>query len=292
MDLVDLFIGAEGTLGVIVDAELTTAPRPAAVIWLVIPLGSEADGISATDSFRRSALAVAAIEHLDQRSIEILRQDGVDRRLGFALPGEAGVLLLIQIEADDVQQHSLGDELLAQLATLLAPFGADDQAEVILPSDSRRAAAVIELREAVPAGVNRRVAAAHLLDQRIHKTAADMIVPFDRFAMMMSVCRALCADRHLDLAVWGHISDGNVHPNVIPKSYADVESGREMILELARHVIGMGGSPLAEHGVGRHPVKQQLLEMLYGRDGIDSMRKTKLALDPEWKLAPGVLFDR
>ena len=65
-----------------------------------------------------------------------------------------------------------------------------------------------------------------------------------------------------------------------------------MLLELARLVIAMGGCPLAEHGVGRNPVKQQLLRMLYGEAGIDAMRRVKLSLDPEWKLAPGVLFPK
>ena len=55
--------------------------------------------------------------------------------------------------------------------------------------------------------------------------------------------------------------------------------------------MAMGGSPLAEHGVGRNPAKQRLLEMLYGRAGVESMRAVKLSLDPAWKLAPGVLFE-
>ena len=90
--------------------------------------------------------------------------------------------------------------------------------------------------------------------------------------------------------MWGHISDGNLHANVIPRSMADVESGREAILVFGREVIRLGGSPLAEHGVGRNPVKQQLLVDLYGHDGIEQMRAVKRAIDPGWKLAPGVLF--
>ena len=52
----------------------------------------------------------------------------------------------------------------------------------------------------------------------------------------------------------------------------------------------MGGSPLAEHGVGRSPVKQALLRLMYGERGVEEMRAVKRALDPVWKLAPGVLF--
>jgi D-lactate dehydrogenase (cytochrome) len=294
MDLIDLFIGAEGTLGVIVDVDLAIERRPPGVCWILAPLSSEAAAIGLAGNLRdRRQLDVAAIEHIDSRSIEVLREDEVDRRLGIDIASSADVLVLAQLEVGgDEVEHGLGDELLAELVGVLDEYGAAETAEIVLPSDHRRAAALVELREAVPAGVNRRVALARGTDARIHKTAADMIVPFAEFAQMMSDCRGLSLERGLDLAVWGHISDGNVHPNVIPRRYADVERGREMILELARRVIMLGGSPLAEHGVGRNAAKQRLLEMLYGPPGIDSMRAVKLNLDPHWKLGDGVLFER
>ena len=293
MDLIDLFIGCEGTLGVITDVELDVRRRPPGVCWVLISLPDDDAAIALTSNLRDDrTLDVAAIEHIDRRCIEVLREDGVDRRLGINISPEAGVVLLTQIELDAAQaEHGLADATLNRLADILDTCDALDSAEIVLPSDHRRQAAFVELRESVPAGVNRRVALVHLSDPRVHKTAADMIVPFASFAAMMRDCRALAAERGLDLAVWGHISDGNVHPNVIPRDYDDVERGRELILELARRVVAMGGSPLAEHGVGRHPIKQRLLKMLYGDTGVDSMRQVKLSLDPQWKLAPGLLFD-
>jgi D-lactate dehydrogenase (cytochrome) len=118
-----------------------------------------------------------------------------------------------------------------------------------------------------------------------------MIVPFDRFAEMMQIYREGFSARGLDYAVWGHLSDGNVHPNVIPRSYDDVVAGKEAILEFGRAVARLGGCPLAEHGVGRNPVKQALLKQLYGEEGIEQMRAVKRSLDPQWKLAPGVIFE-
>ena len=117
-----------------------------------------------------------------------------------------------------------------------------------------------------------------------------MIVPFDHFGAMMAIYREGYRRRGLDHAIWGHVSDGNVHPNVIPRSVDDVAAGKDAILEFGREVVRLGGCPLAEHGVGRSAVKQALLRQLYGEDGIDQMRAVKAALDPEWKLAPGVLF--
>ena len=102
---------------------------------------------------------------------------------------------------------------------------------------------------------------------------------------------AAAAD-YLEAAVWGHISDGNVHPNVIPATMEDVVRGRQAILECGREIVRLGGCPLAEHGVGRNPVKQALLRQLYGAGGVAEMRAVKAALDPDWKLAPGVLFPR
>ena len=127
------------------------------------------------------------------------------------------------------------DSPLTRFCQLLDRHGVLDDAEIALPADAARAAAFAELREAVPAGVNRRVALAQQpIDPPISKTAADMIVPFDRFGEMMTVCRGLFAERGLDLAVWGHISDGNVHPNVIPDSADDVRKGRRRSSRLAR----------------------------------------------------------
>jgi D-lactate dehydrogenase (cytochrome) len=115
-------------------------------------------------------------------------------------------------------------------------------------------------------------------------------VPFDRLGESLDLYRAAFESRGLDYAIWGHVSDGNLHTNLIPKTMQDVLRGREAILEIASGAIGMGGAPLAEHGVGRSALKQRLLRELYGDEGIEQMRAVKRALDPTWKLSPGVLF--
>ena len=314
MDLIDLFIGSEGTLGVIAWVSFRTAPLPGGLCRAFVPVATEARAIALVDELRRHAAAtwqsgdpngidIAAIEHIDARAIELVREDGIDRKLDIHLPQGTGIVLLIDLElsashaASDLWQviESALDPLavdspLTRFCRLLDRHHALDDAEITLPGDRSRAAAFAELREAVPAGVNRRVALARQHDAGISKTAADMIVPYDRFGDMMDVCRRLFAERGLDLAVWGHISDGNVHPNVIPQHAGDVRNGREAILALGDAVIAMGGCPLAEHGVGRNPIKQELLRRLYGQDGVDAMRAIKLSLDPHDTLASGVIF--
>ena len=194
-------------------------------------------------------------------------------------------------EIEDALSVGSADTALGRVCRLLHAHGVFEATEMALPGHARRAEQLVALREAVPAGVNLRVGRAQqTIDSRIAKTAADMIVPFERFAEMMHVYRQGFGSRGLDFAIWGHISDGNVHPNVLPRSYADVERGKEAILLFGREATRLGGCPLAEHGVGRNPVKQALLRDLYGDEGIEQMRALKRALDPDWKLAPGVIF--
>jgi D-lactate dehydrogenase (cytochrome) len=314
MDLVDLFIGAEGTLGVITAAVLKLRPARAGLCYALVPVDDEPRALALVADLRNASretwrtadpagIDVAAIEHMDTRSLRILTEDGADRKYEVTWPATAGLLLLIQLDLPRLSQEDAYEQIsgaldedgpdtpLARFCRLLDRHGVLDDTELALPGDRKRAEQLLGIREAVPAGVNARVGRAKRdIDARIAKTAADMVVPFEKFGEMMDIYRAGFARRGLDVATWGHISDGNVHPNVLPRSYEDVEAGKAAILEFGVEVARLGGCPLAEHGVGRHPVKQALLRQLYGEAGVEQMRAVKRSLDPQGLLAPGVLF--
>lgn len=278
-DPIDLFIGAEGTLGVIVAATLRVIPKPS-VTMMLVTCESDAQAIAITAALcAASAVDVAGVEYIDAAAIAVLDDDAFERA-GTSRPRAGSVVLVVQFEGS-----------VDATARILELHDADPNVVVVMPGDHRGAARLFELREAVPAAVNRRVGLAKAqIDPAIEKTAGDMIVPFDRLADSLTLYRTVF-DRHgLQHAIWGHFSDGNLHPNVIPRSLAEANSGKEALLEIGREVVRMGGSPLAEHGVGRNPVKQALLRNLYGDAGIVEMRAIKRALDPTWKLASGVLF--
>jgi D-lactate dehydrogenase (cytochrome) len=318
LDLVDLFVGAEGTLGVITEVEVRAIPAPARFFgW--IAFDSEARALATVGRLREASrrtwaaadprgIDVAAIESLDRRCLELLREDGLDREHGVRLPPSAEAVLVLQAElppgtgaglamdelaALDDDAADAPDTPLTRLCRLLREEGALDELEVALPGDARRARQFLALREAVPTAVNHRIGdVQRTRDPQVRKTAGDMIVPFDRLPLMMTRYREAFARRGLDHALWGHVSDGNIHANVIPRSAEDVRRGDQALLELGDEAIRLGGCPLSEHGVGRSPVKQELLRRLYGDAGIAAMRRVKAALDPEGKLAPGVLFPR
>ncbi|MBB6098319.1 D-lactate dehydrogenase (cytochrome) [Deinobacterium chartae] len=312
MDLIDLFIGAEGTLGVITEATLRlVSPAPTlAGLWLNFP--SEVRGLEVVSRLREISQAtwasrdpngidVAAIEMVDARCLTILREDGADRRLNVNLAGaQFAVLAQVELpplsldEAYEQLAEALEDEALdtplARLVRFLAEQDLLESAEFALPGDTRRLAQLFALREAVPEGVNARIKAAQRQHPGVSKAAADMIVPFERFAEALELYRRGFERRGLDYAVWGHVSDGNVHPNALPRTEAEYRLAQEAILEFGLEVARLGGSPLAEHGVGKNPTKQALLRGLYGDAGLEAMRAVKQALDPGWKLAPGNLF--
>lgn len=292
MDLIDLFIGSEGTLGVVVAATLCVIARPRRCLALVT-CRDDGQALRLTSALRDEAalarqgagpLDTAAVEYMDARALATVDDDSFASR-AIARPPASSVLVLAQIEVGTDEEAAL-----SRLAAVLDAVGVAIDPEVTAADDERGADRLFGLREAVPAAVNARVGAAKRRDGGIEKTAGDMVVPFDRLGDALALYRHAFEARGLDYAIWGHLSDGNLHPNVLPRSADDVRRGREALVEIARGVIGMGGAPLAEHGVGRSEIKQQMLLDLYGADGIEQMRAVKRALDPGWKLAPGVLF--
>ncbi len=314
MDLIDLFIGSEGTLGVISEATLNVVSPGPEICLALVPCLNEAQALAITRTLRETShktwqngdprgLDVSAIEYIDARSLEILREDGSDKRNSIALDPHIQALLLVQIELrsewiarvyDDLAQAfepEAPDVPIVRFARILEEHGRLEETELVMPQEQGRIEQIYALREAVPSGVNARV----LRRKReqnlaITKVAADMIVPFEHLGPMMGIFRQGFEAYGLDYAIWGHVSDGNMHPNLLPRSLEDVRLAQQVVLEAGRAVIGLGGCPLAEHGVGRNPIKQRLLRELYGEEGLKQMYAVKQVLDPEWKLAPGNLF--
>ena len=315
MDLVDLFVGSEGTLGVVTSVTLDILPRRPDISLILVALDSEPRAVRLASRLRdasvhtrrtmdRNGIDVVGIEHMDRRCLQLLLDEGADRRTGVTIPDSATIMLLAQVELPPgttaAQIHvevglavstDAPDTPVVRLCRLLDAERLLEATELVAPGDRTRTAELLSFREAVPDAVNRRVGIAkRTVDDTIEKTAADMIVPFSRFAESLSLFRDAFESRGLDYAIWGHLSDANLHPNVLPRTANEMRLGRDAILACGHEIIGLGGCPLAEHGVGRSPIKQALLRQLYDDEGIEEMRAVKHALDPAGQLAPGVLF--
>jgi D-lactate dehydrogenase (cytochrome) len=315
MDLIDLFIGSEGTLGIVTAVTLRVLPTRPAICAALVPFTTEAAALAFAGTLRdaaretwrtgsRCTVDVSAIEYMDDRSLSILREDRSDAMNNVRLPTKAAAALFVTLELaagtgaseafDQIgRAHDAvpPDTPLVRFCSMLSDAGAFDDVEIAVPGDAARLAQLVALREAVPAGVNQRVGRAkRSVDAAIDKTAADVAVPFDRLGELLAMFRGEASRHGLDVAVWGHVSDGNLHPNVIARTLEEWRAARQLVEDTGRMAIRLGGAPMAEHGVGRNTIKQQLLRELYGSIGIDEMRAVKHAIDPEWKLSPGVLF--
>jgi len=316
LDLVDLFVGAEGTLGLISGATIEVVPLPPAVLTGVVFLPSTPRALALAAALRDAALAarrgrdplgpdVRAIEWLDGESLQILRRSGAARRLRVELPVEAGGALLFELElprplgaaaAQDLvaasfeQRPACADHPVLRLCAILGDHGALDALELAWPGDERRRGELTELREAVPRCVAEILTERRRTGGGVEKVGGDLIVPCERLPEMVEVYREGFRRRGLEFALWGHVADGNLHPNALPNDADEVRRGFDALLEFGAEAARRGGSPLSEHGVGRNAVKQELLRRFLGDGALAEMRRIKLALDPDRRFAPGVLF--
>jgi FAD/FMN-containing dehydrogenase len=248
---------------------------------------------------------VRAIESIDANGLELLRTGGQARRLRIGLPGDARAALLFELELAEPTDNETAYRLASQVLEGRAPSGETalerlfgilrdhdvlDTLEIAFPEDVERARALKEFREAVPRGVGELLRGRRRDCPQIKKVAGDLIVPFEHVGEMIRFYEERYRARRLDYAIWGHLSDGNLHPNALPRDPDQVRAGAECVLEFAQRARTLGGCPLSEHGVGRDPLKQEILRRFLGQEAVERMRQVKRALDPQWRLAPGVLF--
>jgi D-lactate dehydrogenase (cytochrome) len=316
LDLVDLFVGSEGTLGVICSATLDLIPLPPAVVTGLVFLQGSDSALGLAARLRSAAIRarlegdprgpdVRAIESIDANGLELLRTGGQARRLRIGLPGDARAALLFELELAEPTDNETAYRLASQVLEGRAPSGETalerlfgilrdhdvlDTLEIAFPEDVERARALKEFREAVPRGVGELLRGRRRDCPQIKKVAGDLIVPFEHVGEMIRFYEERYRARRLDYAIWGHLSDGNLHPNALPRDPDQVRAGAECVLEFAQRARTLGGCPLSEHGVGRDPLKQEILRRFLGQEAVERMRQVKRALDPQWRLAPGVLF--
>ncbi|MEZ0227948.1 MAG: FAD-binding oxidoreductase [Planctomycetota bacterium] len=298
VDLVDLFVGSEGTLGVVTEVEVDLAVRPASVVTGIAAFADERSAFAFTADARRASeetwrtkdpagIDVRALEWIDSPSLELLRARG---KVSETEPPSRGGLVLFEQELPP--DAAAADRALEALGAVLARHGAEDTTRIALPGDETSRRAITRIREVVPETVNDLVAERKRADPGVRKVAGDMVVPFERLEEMLGHYRAAFARRGLASAIWGHISDGNLHPNVLARTAAEAKAGDEALLELGDIARALGGAPLSEHGVGKSPTKQELLRRFYGDEAIGDMADLKVGLDPRGVLAPGNIFPR
>lgn len=318
LDLVDLFVGSEGTLGVFTEVTVRLIAAPSHVLSGFVALPREGGGVALADDLRAVARAaragddtlpdVRSIEWADARAVALVTRAGDAARLRVPVEAASREWVWFEVELPAscdgsgtigaIERHVEGREeppgssadAVRALCRVLEKHDALEGLQVALPGDAARAAALADLREAVPLRVNDDVARARAADPRVHKVAGDFVTPAAAIPEAIRAYRDAFEAAGLEYAVWGHLSDGNLHPNVRVRDAADVAAGERVIEALGRRVVELGGAPLSEHGVGRNPVKQRLLAAFLGPEALRRFARIRRALDPVGRFSPGVLL--
>ncbi len=266
----DLFVGSEGTLGIITEVMLKLLPRPKArktLLALYDSLEAAAHTISAIIAAK---IIPCTLEFLDQVTVQC-----VEDYAKIGLPTDVQALVLMETDGHPV----VVEEEAAQMMALARQHGA------------REVRAAADEAEGARLASARRNAFSALARVRPTTILEDVTVPRTELAHMVAFIRA-CAERHrLRVGTFGHLGDGNLHPTFL----TDERDAEEMhrveaaLEEIVEETIRLGGTVTGEHGVGL--AKKGFLRRQLGESSYELMRSIKRALDPEHLLNPGKIFD-
>ena len=272
-DPVDWFVGSEGTLGVVLEAEIALLPTPGRVLGLGVPFPSEAHALAFIVAARRSSrVHPRCLEYFDAEAFEVVRRAMDDPSWGPA----AQAMVYLEEAGDDEPPL---DEWLA----LAQAHGASDSDVKVFDGEHALREAR-RLRHAVPAAMHER--AAPFLAQGGRRMSTDWAVPYAMVGAALAESRRITAAHDVQPAVtYGHVGNGHPHQNFIAQDPGEVKQIEGALEETLRAVIAMGGTVAAEHGIGK--VKSKWLGLQLGARQLAVLRALKHEFDPDGRLAPG-----
>ncbi len=264
-DLTHLFIGSEGTLGIITEATLRLVPTPAATLTLLAFFGTVTQAGDAVARVTRAGVVPSTLELMDAFTIR-----AVDAALHVGLPMDAGAMLMIESDAG-----ATAAELELDLATQACE--AAGATSIVRATDATEAD---WLRQA-------RRKAHWSLEQAGVARMEDVGVPRSRGPELLDAIARISAAHGIYVGVFGHAGDGNYHPTfIMDRDDPDAERRINAVrADIFREVLALGGTVSGEHGTG--VAKLPYLEAQRGPDAIRAMRAVKNALDPLGILNPG-----
>lgn len=285
MDLLDLFIGSEGLLGVITEVHLRLAELPAPRVGELAFFEAEAQALDFADTLRAAnragRLTVLALEYFDAASLRFMTHPVLE---GKAFGGAVFVEL-----AGDVEQL---DPLLEALEVhgMVADWFADTPADLV---EQR------EFRHSLPESIN-----SYVRQRGSQKMGTDFVTPPERFRELLASYHA-AGQRFMaefprpgeHYVMFGHLGDYHLHVNFLTQDEAELTLVRQLYTDLARQAVTLGGVISGEHGVGKKTVlvegrRVPYLELMLGSEGLRDIARLKRALDAKLVLNLGNMVPR
>ena len=292
MDMLDLFIGSEGTLGIVTQIEIDVLPEPKHLWGAVVFFPTENSAIRFVHLLRGKAanqdgmlLQPQAIEFFGTDTLNMLREA---QRAGTALTDmadiPAGCAIYTEFAAEDRAEL---EPLFSRLGHQIEEAGGDPKQSwfAFRGPDMLR---LKEFRHAAPVCVNERVSEIRKDIPTITKLGTDMSVPDHKLDEVFAMYRNDLAKEGFQTSLFGHIGNNHLHCNIIPRTEEEYLRGKALYTRWAEEIVRMGGSVSAEHGIGK--LKVWLLQKLYSEEELRAMTDLKRLFDPEMRLNPGNIF--
>ncbi len=276
-DPVDWFVGSEGTLGVVVEAELSLVRLPVHVVGLAIPFTDEKAALDFVVAARegKAGRNARCLEFFDETALGIAATS-----VGAPWADDARALIYLEDDAGD--SDNTDAMLSAWLESAEAHGGLTDDIRVFDGAQPLRDARA--MRHSVPATMNDRGAAQRKNGGR--KVSTDWAVPYPRLAEALAASRrAIERSGAPSPVTYGHAGNGHPHQNFIAEDPGALERIQKAIEETLQCVIRMGGTVSAEHGLGK--LKQAWLGLQLSPRQIAVMHAMKNTLDPSGMFSPG-----
>jgi len=270
-DLTALMVGSEGTLGIITKALLRLLPLPEVKKTIVAAFKQASDSTACiSDILSVNHIIPATLEFLDRVTIRC-----VNDFLGAVLPQEAEVTLFIEVDGDKATAEEDAEKTVRICQK-------NNAITVNMAKDSLEADALtLARRSALPA--LSRVRPTTILE--------DVSVPPSKLAEMVNGVALIGKENNIQIGIFGHAGDGNLHPTILTDSRdtGEMERVHKTIAEIFELVVRLGGAITGEHGIGI--AKRKYLPMQLDHNALEAMKAIKHAFDPQNILNPGKIFE-
>ena len=285
MDAIDLFIGSEGTLGVVTQIKLKLVDKPDKILSCVMFFNQEKDALSFINKARdisyqtrqkelRDALDALALEFFDKNSLNFLFIDYPN----VPLNAEAAVWFEQEV---NIQNEEF---LIEEWMKLISEFNGNEESAWFAFSDSDNKK-IQNFRHAISWKISE-----YISQNNLKKLGTDVAVPDDKFEELYFFSKSEVEKENLPYVVYGHFGNSHMHLNMLPKSEEDYLKGKEVYKRICTRAVELGGTISAEHGIGK--LKTDYLVLMYGEANIRKMAEVKKVLDPNMILGVGNIFNR
>ncbi|MDP8221466.1 MAG: FAD-binding oxidoreductase [Candidatus Stygibacter frigidus] len=281
----DIYIGAEGTLAVITELEIKLISKPAHCWGVLQFFASESAAMDFCEGLKLLKYQASAIEYFDHNALMLLRGN---RQLWQSLPDLQDnwkFAVYYEFEGDDAE---ILENAVFAAGDLAEEFGSQESDCWFVDTESG-VEQLKEFRHAVPEAINKELDKIRMIDPRISKISTDLAVPAGCLGNILKLHRQ-AQEQGWRIIVFGHIGNDHLHTNILPSDYESWLAGKELVKSWAEAAVKLGGSVSGEHGIGK--IKRDLLELMYGPEGLALFKNIKLQFDPQWLLNRGNIIER